>query len=157
MSNIPSVQPPQHFLELIKRLYEKRDQILVSTNKLVDYAGMLDNYKKDDEIIPILSAMWKEINNIISYLHELAPHLKNPGIVDHVSGLAKDLTLQIEQAKLHPTYFIKIIAMMVRTGICQEANKTELRPTPKSIKQAFGITVSSHDIKLSYEHQQENY
>ena len=51
------------------------------------------------------------------------------------------------------------VAMMIRNSICQDANKTQLNPTPKSIKQAFGIAVSPHDanIKLFYEHQKDNY
>jgi uncharacterized protein YjgD (DUF1641 family) len=100
--------------------------------------------------------IWKEINNIISYTHELAPHLKNPELVDHISKQAKELSLQMEMATTGPMERV-IVASLIRIGICQEANKTQLRPTPKSINQAFGITVSSRDIKLSFEHQQDNY
>jgi len=155
MSEVTNPQPPQHFLELVKRLYEKRDQILISTNKLVDYTSKLSECE-DNKLTPLLSEMWKEINSIISYVHELAPHLKNPGIVDHISKQAKLLSLQLEQTTISPV-LNRTVAMLVRTSICQEANKTQLRPTPKSIKKAFGITVSPRDIKLAFEHQQDNY
>jgi len=149
-------QPPQYFLELVKRLYQRRDQILISSNKLVEYAGKLSDLKKGDEVMPLLTEMWKEINTILSYLNELEPHLNNPGIVDHISEQAKILSLQLEQVVMHPMYG-RVVPMIVRGGFCQEVNKTQLKFTPKSIKQAFGITISSRDIKLLLELEQKNY
>jgi hypothetical protein len=155
MSNVPSIQPPQHFLELIKRIYEKRDQVLESSNRLLEIADEIDACDKGD-LKPLLTKAEKEINVIISNIHELSPHLQNPSIAEGISRQAKLLIVQIEKAG-RAKVLHKAVAFMIKVGICQDANKTKLRLTPKSIKQAFGITVSPRDIKLLYEHHQDNY
>jgi len=159
MSNVPSIQPPQHFLELIRRMYDKRDQVLESTDRLVDYTSKLDDcdYKDNKQILQILTEVEKEINHIISYINELAPHIKNPAIIPHISKQAKLLSVHIQQVRNNEGALKGVIGMLIRVSICQEANKTQLRPTPKSIKQAFGITVSPRDIKFLFEHHQDNY
>lgn len=156
MSNVPSIQPPQHFLELIGRLYKKRDEILESSQKLVDYAYKLENCN-DNELKGILADINKEMNIIVSNAWELAPHLENSRIVETISNEVRLLSLTVEQTGLSPKYYKGILALYLRIAICQDANKTQLKPTPKSIKQAFGITVSPRDIKLLFEHQQDNY
>jgi small nuclear ribonucleoprotein (snRNP)-like protein len=156
MSNVPSVQPPQHFLELIGRLYKKRDEILESSQKLVDYTYKLEACD-DNELKGILSEISKEMNLIVSNAYELAPHLKDSGIVEAISKQVRLISLLVEQTGLSPKYYKGILAMSVRTTICQDANKTQLKPTPKSIKRAFGVTVSPRDIKLLFEHHQDNY
>ena len=156
MSKVPSVQPPQHFLELIGRLYKKRDGILESSQKLVDYAYKLENCN-DNEVKGILADINKEMNIIVSNAWELAPHLENSRIVETISNEVRLLSLTVEQTGLSPKYYKGILALYLRTAICQDANKTQLKPTPKSIKQAFGITVSPRDIKLLFEHHQDNY
>ena len=156
MSNVPNVQPPQHFLELIGRLYKKRDEILESSQKLVDYAYKLENCN-DNEVKGILADINKEMNIIVSNAWELAPHLENSRIVETISNEVRLLSLTVEQTGLSPKYYKGILALYLRTAICQDANKTQLKPTPKSIKQAFGITVSPRDIKLLFEYQKDNY
>ena len=156
MTNAPTVQPPQHFLELIGRLYKKRDGILESAQKLVDYTYKLQDCD-DNELKGILSEVSKEMNLIVSNAYELAPHLKDSGIVEAISKQVRLISLTVEKTLLSPKHFKGILALSVRTTICQDANKTQLKPTPKSIKQAFGITVSPRDIKLLFEHHRDNY
>jgi len=156
MSNVPSIQPPQHFLELVERLYKKRDGILESTGKLVGYTYKLEACDHS-ELKGILSEISKEMNLIVSNSYELAPHLKDSGIVEAISKQVRLISLMVEQTILSPKYYKGILALLIRTTICQDANKTQLKPTPKSIKQAFGITLSPRDIKLLFEHHQENY
>jgi small nuclear ribonucleoprotein (snRNP)-like protein len=155
-SNASSVQPPQHFLELIGRLYKKRDGILESSQKLVDYTYKLEDCD-NNELRGILARINKEMNLIVSNAHELAPHLADSHIVEAISKQVRLISLIVEQTGLSPKYYKGILATYIRTTICQDANKTQLKPTPKSIKQAFGITVSPHDIKLLFEHHQDNY
>ena len=156
MSEVPSLQPPRHFLELIGRIYRKRDEILESSRKLVDYAYRLENCD-DSELKGILAEINKEMNTIVSNACELAPHLENSRIAQTISDEVRLLSLTVEQAALSPRYYKGILALYLRTAICQDANKTQLKPTPKSIKQAFGITVSPRDIKLLFEHHRDNY
>jgi small nuclear ribonucleoprotein (snRNP)-like protein len=156
MTNAPAVQPSQHFLKLIGRLYKKRDEILESTGRLVGYTYKLEDCD-DNELKGILSEISKEMNLIVSNVYELAPHLKNSGIVEAISNQVRLLSFIIERAVSSPKYYKLILALFVRTTVCQDANKTQLKPTPKSIKQAFGITVSPHDIKLLFERHQDNY
>jgi uncharacterized protein YlaN (UPF0358 family) len=160
MSNLTSPQPPQHFLQLVRRLYDKRDEVLESSNKIVDYAQKLDACD-DSETKVLLSKIRKEMNRIIAGVHELSPHLKNSQISEHISKQARIIGLEMEELSGKPNMltgvFKRKVAMMLRNGICQDANRTQLRPTPKSIRQAFGITVSARDIRLLFEHQQDNY
>jgi len=109
----------------------------------------------------LLSEIRKEMNRIIAGVHELSPHLKNSQISEHISKQARIIGLEMEELSGKPNMltgvFKRKVAMMLRNSICQDANRTQLRPTPKSIKQAFGITVSARDIRLLFEHQQDNY
>jgi hypothetical protein len=155
MSNLTSPQPPQHFLELVRRLYEKRDEILESTNKLVEYSYQLDECD-DIKLKRLLSKMHKEMNRIISDINDLSPHLKNPELAECISIQVRQLGTEMEGTALRP-YLKGRLAMRIRDSICQDANKTTLRPTPKSIKQAFGVSVGLRDIKVLLQHQQDNW
>ena len=148
----------QPFLELIKRIYQKRDEVLQSSNRLLDIADEIyafHDYKKGD-LRPLITRAEKEINLMISNIHELTPHLQNPSISEGISRQANILTLRLEQMG-RATVLNKTVAFEIKISICQDANKTILRPTPKSIKQAFGITLSPRDVKMLFEHQQDNY
>lgn len=136
-------------------MYEKRDQILESSNRLLDIADKIDGCEAP-KIKSLITEAQKELNIIISHIHELSPHLKNPWIAEGISKQIKILSLMMEQAA-HSAAFRGVVSMTIKVGVCQEANRTILKPTPKSIKQAFGITVSPRDIKLLFEHHQENY
>jgi len=161
-NQIKSVTIPQHFLQLVKRLYEKRDEILESSQKLVEYAHRLEDCDHN-EMKGLLPEIGKEMNRIIANVHELSPHLKNPNIAASISEQARIISCEMEilahtSSAVRAVYKRKV-ATRLRTTICQDANKTQLKPTPKSIKQAYGIEVSVHDIKLKgyFEHSQDNY
>ena len=145
----------QLVLGLIKRIYQKRDEVLQSSNNLLEIADEIDACGQGN-IRPIITKAEKEINTIISNVHELSPHLQNPSIAEGISKQAKLLLLQMEQAK-HERVLNGVVSLMIKASICQDANRTILRPTPKSIKQAFGITISPRDIKFLFEHQQDNF
>jgi hypothetical protein len=98
----------------------------------------------------------KELNTIISDLNELSPVLDNPQIINPVWELVRLMNLELETLKISKTGRNKA-ALNLRTFICPTVVMTRLKLTPKSIKQAFGITLSKNDIKLLYEHQQDNY
>jgi len=162
MPNIVTPQPPQHFLQLVKRLYDKRDDVLKSSQKLLEYAQKLEDCSKS-ELKGLLTEIRKEMSQIIADVNELAPHLKNSQISASISEQVRIIGLEMEELSgksdaLTPVFKRKV-AIMLRNSICQDANKTQLNPTPKSIKQAFGVVVSPHDvnIKLFYEHQKDNY
>ena len=161
-NRIQNVTAPQQYLQLVKRLYEKRDEILKSSQKLVEYAHKLEDCN-DNELKGLLSEIGKEMNQIIANVHELSPHLKNPNIAASISEQARIISLEMEHLAGKPDMltpaFKRRVATYLRISICQDSNKTQLKPTPKSIKQAYGIEVSVHDIKLKgfYEHSQDNY
>jgi DNA-directed RNA polymerase subunit F len=153
----------QHFLQLVKRLYEKRDEILESSQRLVEYAHRLEDCA-GNELKDLLSEIGKELNRIIADIHELSPHLKNPNIAAYISEQARMVNIEMESlayssGALRAVHKRKV-ATYLRTTICQDANKTELKPTPKSIERAYGVEVSMHDIiklKGYFEHWQDNY
>lgn len=158
MSNVPSIQPPQHFLELVGRLYKKRDGILESSNRLVDYSYNLQNCN-NNELESLQSKIAKEMNKIISDVNELAPLLANPQIVGSISDIARLLSLDLENLKFHKdTKYIT--ALHIRNTICPIVVMTQLKLTPKSIKKAYGVEIGMKDIvklKGFFEHHQDNY
>jgi hypothetical protein len=160
MSNMVSQQASEHFLQLIKRLYDKRDELLSSSTRLVDCSYKLENCD-DAELYGIRAEIGKEMNKIISNINELAPHLRNKQIVESVSVQISILSIQLERLALESGILSSTLktqlAIGLRNGLCQIANMTQLNPTPKTIKKAYGVVVGAHDIKLFYEHQQDNY
>src|SRR4030042_5573879 len=139
MTNAPTIQPPQLFLELIGRLYKKRDGILESSNRLVDYSHCLQNCNKS-EMENLQSKITKEMNKIISDVNELAPILANPQIVRSIAEIAMVLNLGLEDLKFHQEGKYQV-ALIIRNAICPIAVMTRLKLTPKSIKKAFGVEV----------------
>jgi hypothetical protein len=150
-------------LQLVKRLYEKRDEILESSQRLLEYAHRLED-SDDNELKDLLPEVGKELNRIIAAIHELSPHLKNPSIAPCISEQARMISLEIESLA-HSSGAVRAvhkrkIATYLRVTVCQDANKTELKPTPKSIRHAYGVEVSMNDIiklKGYFEHSQDNY
>jgi hypothetical protein len=155
MSEVPDVQPPQAILELIGRPYKKRDEILEASNRLVGYSYDLQNCT-EGELEGIQSKIYKEVNKIISNVNELSPLLGNPDIVGLIAEIEMMLSSALEHLTLDPESKT-FPAHIIRTVLCPAANGTRLRLTPKTIKRAFGITVSPRDIKLLFEHQRDNY
>jgi len=149
MSNVPSVQPPQHFLEIVG--------ILESANQLVDFSYTLQNCQQD-ELEDLQGKIKKVFNIIISDINELSPLLENPSIVSSImqmylmtesalEGLRFDLSAQW------------IVAFKIRT-FSSLPLMTRLKLTPKSIRKAYGIQIGVKDVvnlKGYFEHQQENY
>jgi len=99
------------------------------------------------------------MDTIISNMHELALHTKNPIIIDIVSSYAKIVSNGIDWlSESNPPYtdrWKKTIAHTLREYICQEANKTIIEPTPKSIRKAFAIKISPKDVQLLFEQHKE--
>jgi hypothetical protein len=163
MSELPSVQPPQHFLELIVRPYKKRDEILESSNRLVDYSYKLQNCG-ESELETLQSEIHKEVNSIISNVNGLAPFLDNPDITGRIVRITSHLSLTLEHSRFESGVMLeatmRLAANLIRTGLCPLANMTRLKLTPKSFKDAYGIEIGIKDIvkiKGFYEHHQNNY
>jgi hypothetical protein len=163
MSELPSVQPPQHFLELIVRPYKKRDGILESSKRLVDYSYKLQNCS-ESELEALQSEVYQEVNSIISNVNGLAPFLENPDITSRIVEITSRLSLILEHSRFESGAMLEstrhTAATLIRTGLCPLANMTRLKLTPKSFRDAYGIEIGVKDIvklKAFYEHQQDNY
>jgi small nuclear ribonucleoprotein (snRNP)-like protein len=156
MPDLPAREPDRYFLELVGRLYAKRDKILESSNRLADLAYKLEACD-NREVKGILSGISKELNSILSSVYELSPHLKDPGMAEQISAQVRVVSCEVERAASHPGDYEGLWAMSIRTTICQDANKTQLKLTPRSIKQALGIAVSPRDIRLLLERGQDSH
>lgn len=157
MSDVPSVKPSQHLLELIGRPWRTRAAILESCNRLVDYSYSLQDCS-DSELAGVQGNIRKEVNGIISGVNELAPLLKNPQITVALAEITTVLNETLEDVRLSQA-FRDSAARIIRNGICPIANMTRLEPTPKSFKKAYGVEIGIGDIvrlKGLYEHQQDN-
>jgi len=158
MSEVPSIQPPQQLLELIGRPYKKRDEILESSNRLVDYSYRLQNCG-ESELEALQSEIRKEVNRIISDINGLAPLLKNANIVSILAELTTGVNQTLEDVRLAQE-IRDTVARIIRNALCPIANMTRLELTPKSFKKAYGVEIGIKDIvklKGFYEHQQDNY
>jgi hypothetical protein len=158
MSELPSVQPPQQLLELIARPYRKRDEILKSSNKLVNYSYNLQNCS-ESELESLQSKIHKGVNKIISNVNELAPFLDNPAITIGMLEIATILYRELEDLRSHPEWKDSP-ARTIRNVLCPLANVTRLKLTPKSIKKAYGVKIGIKDLmtlEWFVEHQQNNY
>ena len=98
------------FWFLMSRMYKNLDYIRESSNKIVDLATILQSYitKTNDKaafskegkldlspIKKVLADIKKEVNSILSFAHELLPHLKNSSAVPALSKMAQLLLLQM--------------------------------------------------------------
>lgn len=158
MSELPSVQPSQHFIELILRPYKQRDAILESSNKLVDYSFKLQNCS-ESELEALQSDIHKEVNSIISNVNGLAPFLENSQLLSSLAEITMLLTSELERVGSSPGWR-SLPAYTIRHTLCPLANMTRLQLTPKSFKKAYGVEIGIKDIitlKGFYEHQQNNY
>lgn len=163
MSELPSVRPPQQLLELMARPYERRDEILESSKRLVDYSYKLQNCSKS-ELQAVQSDIHKEVNSIISNVNGLAPFLDNPHITSSIVDITTRLSLVLESSRFESGVMLestmRMASTLIRTGLCPLANMTRLKLTPKSFRDAYGIEIGVKDIvnlKGFYEHQQDNY
>jgi hypothetical protein len=158
MSELPSVQPPQYFLELMLRPYRKRDEILESSNRLVDYSYKLQNCSAS-ELEALQSEIHKEVNSIISNVNGLAPFLENSQLLSSLAQITTILNLELDRVSASPEWRF-LPADTIRHTLCPLANMTRLQLTPKSFRKAYGIEIGIKDIvklKGFYEHQQDNY
>jgi hypothetical protein len=158
MSEVPSRQPPQQLLDLIGRPYKKRDEILESSNRLVDYSYRLESCS-ESELQSIQAEIRKEINRIISNVNELAPFLDSPHIGIGILIIANALNQDLEESRSRPE-MRGSPARIIRNSLCPVANITSLKLTPKSIKKAYGVEIGIKGmmtLKAFFEHQQDNY
>lgn len=159
MSKVPRVQPQQPLLELIGRPYKKRDEILESSNRLVEHSYSLQKCSKS-ELEDLQSEIRKEVNRIISDINGLAPFLDNPHIASSIAEITTLLNLTLEDLKPRSKIIRNSAAHIIRNALCPVANMTRLKLTPKSFKNAYGVEIGIKDmmtLKGFYEHQQNNY
>jgi hypothetical protein len=157
MSNVPNVQPPQHFLELIGRLYKKRDGILESANQLVDFSYTLQNCQQD-ELEDLQGKIKKVFNKIISDINELSPILENPNILSSIMRLHLMTESALEGLRFDLSAQWRV-AFEIRelSGLTL---MTRLKLTPKSIRKAYGVEIGMKDVlnlKGFFKHHQDNY
>ena len=158
MSEVPSVQPLQHLLKLVERPYKKRDEILKSSNRLVDYSYRLQHCS-ESELEGLQSKIRKEVNKIISNINELAPFSENPHIVSSMAEITMLLNETLKDFRLSPETK-DFAARIIRDALCPVANMTRIKLTPKSFKKAYGFEIGIKDVmtlKGFLEHQQDNY
>ncbi len=145
-----------NFLARIGKLYKDRDNILESSNKIIDFANIIDTKDTaelwnadwdDSEIREIFAKVQKEMNSILSFASELRPHLSNSSFVEELNNKAHFLLLPMSFRGKHLAFKLGTIALGLRV-FAQISNRLVLNPTRKSVKQAFGIEIGSEWAKL---------
>ena len=92
------------FWYLMSRMYKNMDLIRESSHRITDLSINLQSfithdhdlaaYSENDnlDLTPVKEALGdikKEVNSILSYAHELSPHLQNPSTVPSLSKMAE--------------------------------------------------------------------
>ncbi len=116
----------QLFLQLVKRLYDKRDEVVESSQELMEYAYGLEDCR-DSELKDMLLLIRKEMNRIISDVYELAPHLKNPGIVASISEQARIISIQMERLEGNPDSLTPVFKRQIGTSLRITTAKMQIR------------------------------
>lgn len=148
------------FWSTLARMYKDLDLIRQTSHKIIDYARQIDafdTYENFDkalkrefdatELKQICSNVQKELNSILSYSHELHPHLKNPSLIPALSNQAHLLLMLMELPEQYMVLKLKEISLGLKM-FAQSSNKFILSPSKKSIKYAFGIDVGNEWVKL---------
>ncbi len=141
MSFMPNDTASTHFLSIVNRLYSNRDRILSASKRLIELSHQI-NSCSEAELREVLTLVEKEIIEIVSIAYELRPHLKNRDLPHMLSEQAKVISTDIRHITDFPernTLSKVKVDVLLRTGFCLDANRTEIKPTSKSIKEAFGI------------------
>lgn len=94
----------------------------------------------DTELKEVLSEVHTEMNSILSYSHELYPHLKNPSLVNYLSMLATSFSVKMGSSTVPWRVLLDNIIFNVRL-FAQNSNELILNPTRKSMEYAFGIRI----------------
>ena len=143
------------FWSLISRLYQHRDIILESSNKIIDYSYQVESMDTDDimsqalkgaynstELKSVFCEVQKEINTILFYSEELYPHLANKDINQSLSRMAYLINLEMSYPDKYLAFKLRDIALGLRL-FAQMSTRTRINPTKKSLKFAFGFQIGS--------------
>jgi len=140
----------ERFLYLVATLYRKREQILESSQKLIDYSYRIETCSIK-ELNALFTEVDKELVSIISCANELSPHLRNQAIVPVISDQAHNLTVLMTIVRNASGTIKPALSKQISAHIrdfAQGVNRTQISPTPKSIKTAYGIEVDIKQAKI---------
>ena len=148
------------FWSTLARMYKNLDLIRQTSHKIIDYAGQIDAFDTVEnldralkmkfdasELKTICSNAQKEMNSILSYSHELHPHLKNPSLIPALSNQAQLILILMQLPDQAIVLKLKEISLGLRM-FAQSSNRFILSPSKKSLKYAFGVDVGNEWAKL---------
>jgi hypothetical protein len=148
------------FWSLLARVYKNYDLLKESSNKLLDLVNSIDiidtaenleKAEKDNfdstELRRLFFEAQKEINAILSYSHEMYPHLKNPNMVDSLTSRSQSILISMQAPRDSIMLFLFKIKLELQ-DFARAANILILNPTKKSIQYAFGIDVGNEWLKI---------
>lgn len=159
------------FWSTLARMYKNLDLIRKASHSVTDYADKIDSFdtlenfdkalKADFDttaLKKILSGAQKEMDSILSYSHELFPHLKNPSVLDALSKEAQLILTVMQFPGSSVVLKIKEISLGLRL-FAQLSNRLILSPSKKSMKYAFGFDVGNEwgKVKAYIETHYSNY
>jgi len=159
------------FWSLMSRMYNNRDQIRQHSNRIVELADTVDSFDNSENfeqslkgqfegtgLKKVFSNIQQEVNSILSYAHEIEPHLKNAHRVPSLSIVAAVLLSQMSIPSNNAALQLKALSWAIR-NFAQDSNKLILNPSKKSIKASFGIDIGieAARIKAYLEQNSSNY
>jgi NurA-like 5'-3' nuclease len=170
MSDVTKGTEASTIWAMLDRLYQKRDAILESSNRIVRAADELDRIsasetfkqaqsKKYDmtELKGIFSSVQIDMNTIISCSHELLPHIKNTSLVSTLSNFALSILAKMNLPNGALLIGLGVISLELRV-FAQSCNRLVLNPTRKSFIAAFGVNLGNEiaGIKAYIESRESN-
>ena len=159
------------FWSTLARMYKNLDLIRQTSDKIIDCADQVDTFDTFEnfdkalkgkfdatELKKVFSNAQKELKTILSYSHELHPHLKNPQLVPALSNQAQLILIIMQLPDQHVVLKLKEISIGLRM-FAQSSSRFILSPSKKSIKYAFGIDIGNEwaRLKAYIERNYSNY
>jgi len=126
--------------DIIRRVFEKKEEILKSTQRIMDIAVDRESIYREENTKQIK----KEINTILSCLAELEPYepfsIKG-GISDIMKG-GKKVIIFLNSGMVGPSWL---------DLFCAAVNSIKIKPTKKSVKVVVGGSLGKFKLFLSKE------
>jgi len=129
------------YAELIKRLYQKKEDILTATNRIVQLT------QESKATVQSITEIKQEMNVIVECLSELKPHASNPRLIQFFNEEAHMLLLSTPLLDAPDDLRWFTLTHQVQQ-LCISANEVCITPTKKSLESALGIKIGKDWVHI---------
>jgi hypothetical protein len=126
--------------DIIQRVFEKKEEILKSTQRIMDIAVDYESIYREENTKQIKN----EINTILSCLAELEPYepFSIKGGISDIKKGGKKVIIFLNFGMVNTSWL---------DLFCAEVNSIKIKPTKKSVKVVVGGSLRKFELSLSKE------